>query len=35
MLTFVGVVFHLTLVALQLASAQLSPQVIRTVSVPG
>ena len=30
MLTFVGVVFTLTLVALQLASAQLSPRVIRT-----
>jgi uncharacterized membrane protein len=33
--TFVGVVFTLTLVALQLASAQLSPRVIRTLSVPG
>jgi uncharacterized membrane protein len=30
MLTFVGVVFTITLVALQLASAQLSPRVIRT-----
>lgn len=30
MLTFVGVVFALTLVALQLASSQLSPRVIRT-----
>ncbi len=30
MLTFVGVVFAITLVALQLASAQLSPRVIRT-----
>ena len=30
MLTFVGVVFSITLVALQLASAQLSPRVIRT-----
>jgi uncharacterized membrane protein len=30
MLTFVGVVFTITLVALQLASAQLSPRVLRT-----
>jgi uncharacterized membrane protein len=30
MLTFVGVVFTITLVALQLASAQLSPRVVRT-----
>ena len=30
MLTFVGVVFAITLVALQLASAQLSPRVLRT-----
>ena len=30
MLTFVGVVFTMTLVALQLASAQLSPRVVRT-----
>jgi uncharacterized membrane protein len=30
MLTFVGVVFTMTLVALQLASAQLSPRVLRT-----
>ena len=30
MLTFVGVVFAITLVGLQLASAQLSPRVIRT-----
>jgi uncharacterized membrane protein len=30
MLSFVGVVFTITLVALQLASAQLSPRVIRT-----
>jgi uncharacterized membrane protein len=30
MLTFVGVVFTITLVALQLASSQLSPRVIRT-----
>jgi uncharacterized membrane protein len=30
MLTFVGVVFAITLVALQLASSQLSPRVIRT-----
>ena len=30
MLTFVGVVFTITLVALQLASVQLSPRVIRT-----
>ena len=30
MLTFVGVVFAITLVGLQLASSQLSPRVIRT-----
>jgi uncharacterized membrane protein len=30
MLTFGGVVFTITLVALQLASAQLSPRVLRT-----
>ena len=30
MLTFVGVVFTISLVALQLASAQLSPRVLRT-----
>jgi uncharacterized membrane protein len=35
MLTFVGVVFTITLVALQLASAQLSPRVIRTFARSG